>query len=216
MATFPDNQIPPSWNPWVDWGVRMWWPVAPSDWSDMDYWFYTHWANLGKWWWQSGFDIVARDAIHSNRREFWMAYAVTSWVDAWKVYVLQNLDSWWVDNNKDNNVNWIEYSWWDADLEENWISKYEVTVAFEANEIIDVTNWAGSVVWSSTITGDSINTLGISATDFNNNNNRQVRLIGVGCISKGVYAIWDSATTFHFSDPLSIWDRFEIIVESNN
>jgi hypothetical protein len=41
-------------------------------------------------------------------------------------------------------------------------------------------------------------------------------LVWVWAVTKWTYAIRDSATTFHFSEPLSIWDRFEIQVESNN
>ncbi len=103
-----------------------------------------------------------------------------------------------------------------AESVEPEIRKYEVTTAFVANEVITITTGAWATAWVTTVTWDTVATLWATANEFNDNNLRQVRLIGVGCVSKWTYAIRDSATSFHFSEPLSVWDRFEIIVESNN
>lgn len=132
MANFPDNNIPTSWNPWLDWWVRMWWPVAPSDWSDMQYGFYTHRANLGKGWRQEVSLLIDRDAITAERREFGMAVYV---LEDWKLYVLANAANWWVDNDKTNNSNWIEFAWgvW-------WLKPQEITITSDWQTSFALTN----------------------------------------------------------------------------
>jgi len=128
-----------------------------------------------------------------------------------KVYALKNDAS-------------IKMSWgfkWKPDIImpnsiEPKVRKYEVTTAFVANEVIGLSTGAGWTAWVTTVTWDTINTLGASGVEFESNNNRVITLIGVGPVTKEVYAIRDTATTFHFTDPLSVWDRFEVQVESNN
>lgn len=132
MANFPDNQVPVSGNPWALWGVRIWGPIAPSDWNDMQYWFYTHWANTGKGWLHSWYDVADRDALHEEIREFWMMYICTSWAESWNVYILSNVAMGGIDNNKLNNSNWILLS--------VWVSWTPITDNFLLSSV-DVSNW---------------------------------------------------------------------------
>lgn len=89
------------------------------------------------------------------------------------------------------------------------IGVYTVTAKYAANEVITITTGAGSISGTSTLSGDSITTLGATANDFNNNTQAGVRLNGCDQ-TKSVDAIWDSSTTFHLIYPLDIGDIFDI------
>lgn len=91
------------------------------------------------------------------------------------------------------------------------VRKYSVTAAFAANEVITVATGAGAATGAATPSGDSITSLGLTVGDFNTDNRTRVRLNG-NQETKSVDAIWDSATTFHFSVPLDPGDTFEVEV----
>jgi hypothetical protein len=91
------------------------------------------------------------------------------------------------------------------------VRKYVVTAQYAADEVITVSTGAGAATGTSTVTGDTVASLGASAPEFNNDNRTRVRLNG-DQLSKGTDAVWDSATTFHFAVVLDIGDDFEVEV----
>jgi len=124
------------------------------------------------------------------------------------------------------NEEWRWKDWvtdWDLVIKTSWgsgaaslIRKYEVTANFEAWEIITVTTGDGSVSGESTPSGDVVNTLGVNAAEFNDNNQRNIRVIWLWTLTKWKQVVWDSSNSFHFTFVLSVWDWFEVIVEEWN
>jgi len=103
--------------------------------------------------------------------------------------------------------------WWALkDLFINNTVTFVVTSDFASGEIIDITNWTWNITGTTTRTiwdtGD-ITSIGSSASIFNANaslkitDNKTVAL-------KDTDVIWDSATTFHFTRELGVWEWFII------
>lgn len=91
------------------------------------------------------------------------------------------------------------------------LREYTVTAAFAANEVITVSTGTGAGSGTSTPTGDTISSIGVDAATFNTTNTTKGFINGTR-MKKGVQIIWDSSTTFHFSEPMSIDDLFCIEV----
>jgi len=87
--------------------------------------------------------------------------------------------------------------------------KFGVTTAFLANEVITVATGAGATAGASTPSGDTITSIGATNTIFSEDNRIRARVNGAQA-TKEVEAIWDSATTFHFSVALDPGDSFEL------
>ena len=90
------------------------------------------------------------------------------------------------------------------------VRHYVVTSDFAADEVINVSTGAGSGTGAATPSGDTITSVGSDAAEFNNTNSTRARIEGLGQLSKGVNVTWDSSTSFHFSVPLSVGDRFSL------
>ncbi len=91
------------------------------------------------------------------------------------------------------------------------VRKFIVTSQFAANEIITIGTGVGGGTGTATPTGDSITSLGGSGSAFNDDNRTRCRVNG-DQLTKGTDAVWDSATTLHFSVIMDIGDTFEIEV----
>ena len=91
------------------------------------------------------------------------------------------------------------------------IRSFLVTAKFAANEVITISTGAGTT-GTSTPSGDTIASIGASAGDFNTITTTQVWLNGARA-RKSAEAIYDSATTFHFSVKLDVADWFQVEVK---
>lgn len=87
--------------------------------------------------------------------------------------------------------------------------KFNVTSAFAAAEVITVATGAGALSGAATPSGDTITSIGATSSVFEDDNRIRARVNGAQC-TKAVEAIWDSATTFHFSVALDPGDSFEV------
>lgn len=86
---------------------------------------------------------------------------------------------------------------------------YIVTTGFIANEVITVSTGAGASAGVTTVSGDTITSLGASSAVFNADKKTRVLLNGYETV-KGTDVIWDSSTTFHFWRALDVNDSFQI------
>jgi len=91
------------------------------------------------------------------------------------------------------------------------VRKYVVTAAFAASEVITVSTGAGAATGAATPTGDTVASIGATASDFNNDNRTRIRLNGYQA-TKSTEVVWDSSTTFHFAVALDVGDTFEVEV----
>lgn len=89
------------------------------------------------------------------------------------------------------------------------VRKYVTTAQFAANEVITISTGAGSGTGAATPSGDTIASIGATSSDFVNDNRTRVRLNG-DQLTKDVDAVWDSATSFHFSVIVDVGDTFEV------
>ena len=89
---------------------------------------------------------------------------------------------------------------------------FVVTSDFASWEVINITDWTWAISGTTTRTiwdtGD-ITSLGSSAAIFNANASLRVT-DNKTIVLKGTEVIWDSATTFHFTRALSVWEWFII------
>ena len=85
---------------------------------------------------------------------------------------------------------------------------YTVTGNFAPNEVITLSTGAGAVSGTASLIG-SVITIGASAVEFNGDSKLEVWRNGAKQ-RKGVDVIWDSADSFHFIDPLSVDENFEV------
>lgn len=136
MAYPNNNQIPASWNPWLTGNVKMWWWVAPSDYSDMQYGFTTHRDLLGTWGYMAWWNEQTRDAMHVNQRSWWMLYHIADPAspNVGKIYKLCNIALGWNSDDLADNSNWIELqiSWssvkmQDVEVTTNWQTTFTLT-----------------------------------------------------------------------------------------
>ena len=110
-------------------------------------------------------------------------------------------------------TNWVNVGdTWTTVLEDNRVSKYQVTTPFQANEVIDLTNWTGSIAWVLNHFWDIIDwtdkDIWAGAWVFFSDNALNVYLKWTGELYKSDTVVWDSPTSFHFTVPLQIWDYF--------
>jgi len=98
-----------------------------------------------------------------------------------------------------------------ASLPEPLVRKYLVTSFYDEDEVITLSTGDGAATGASTVTGDTITSLGANATSFNNDNRSRIRVNGEQ-LTKGSEVIWDSSTTFHFTFALDPGDSFEVEV----
>lgn len=85
---------------------------------------------------------------------------------------------------------------------------YTVTGSFATNEVITLSTGVGAISGTTSFIGSSI-TLGASAVEFNGDSKLEVWRNGAKQ-RKGVDVIWDSDDSFHFIDPLSVDENFEV------
>ena len=86
---------------------------------------------------------------------------------------------------------------------------FVVTTGFIANEVITVSTGAGATAGVTTVSGDTITSLGASGAVFNADKKTRILLNGYEAL-KGTDVIWDSSTTFHFWRALDVGDSFQI------
>ena len=96
--------IPASWNPWVDWGVRLWGRVAPTDYSDP----YPQTLDiLMQGWFQVHQTLSSRNGIIAARRKRGMEVFV--YADK-NTYRLCDTTMWGHSDTLTDNLNWIPVS----------------------------------------------------------------------------------------------------------
>lgn len=96
---------------------------------------------------------------------------------------------------------------------ETVVRGYTITANFAADEVLTITTGSGGVSGTSTPSGDTINSIGATAPDFDDDNRARYRVDGVQYQKgTGKDVIWDSATTLHFAYPLYIGQYVEIEV----
>lgn len=86
---------------------------------------------------------------------------------------------------------------------------FVVTAAYAANEVINITTGAGSISGTSTVTLDTISSIGADAAAFNGENRTRIRLNG-DQLGRGREVIYDSSVSLHFTFPIDVGDEFEI------
>jgi len=150
----------------------------------------------------------------------WTAYDWNEWtykgmlVSVWN----DNTNNWIYILTADDYTqltNWV--SVWDTGttvLEDNRVSKYQITTPFQANEVIDLTNWTGSIAWICNHFWDLIDwtdkDIWAGAGVFFAENGLNVYLKWTGELYKSDTVVWDSPTSCHFTVPLQIGDYFWI------
>lgn len=101
-----------------------------------------------------------------------------------------------------------------ASVSTTLIRTYKVTTAFVANEVITVSTGAGATAGVTTVIGDTVSSLGASAAAMASNQKLQLERNGVPqdkSVSGGE-VVWDSATTFHFTEALDVGEQFNILI----
>lgn len=99
-----------------------------------------------------------------------------------------------------------------ANTNQNFVinaARFVVTANYAANEVIDLTSGSGALSGTSSVAGNSVY-VESSAVEFNNATTLEVWRNGAKQ-RKGVDVIWDSLTSMHFVDPLSIGETFEVV-----